>query len=417
MAYVGTSKPVPQIARELNVDAVLESSVRREGDSVHVRVQLIQARPLEKTVWSGRYDKHVRDVLKLYGEVAQAVAREVDATLSGEQTARLATIRQVNPATYESYVKAMYYLDQGTQDGATRGLAYLREAIDRDPGDPLAWAGLAVGYITAAHGPAPPMDALPLARAAADRALKLDSSLTETMAALAFLRGYYDWEWADAERLYHRALERNPSSAMAHYWYAWQLYLFDQLDSAIAEHIRAREADPLNPLHTAWLGELYVYQGRYVEAMEEAQRAIDLMPGYPVSYYVISNAQSTQGRHEEAIAAARQAVAADPEWKFVLGLAFARAGREAEARQVLAELQAARTTPWVAISLVIVHAALGDKDEAFRWLNYEHPHAWVPWVRVAPWFSRLWDDPRFPPLLERMHLPPRQSAGPARVDR
>jgi tetratricopeptide (TPR) repeat protein len=386
----------------------MESSVRREGDSVHLRVQLIQARPQERMVWSGRYDKHVRDVLKLYGEVAQDVARETDATLTGERTARLASIRQVNPATYEAYVKAMYYLDQGTQAGAERGLVYLREAIDRDPGDPLAWAALAVGYITAAHGPAPPLDALPLARAAADRALRLDSSLSETMAALAFLRSYYDWQWEEGERLFLRALEMNPSSAMAHYWYSWQLVLFGHLDSAIAEHIRAREADPLNALHTEWLVYLYSAAGRFDEALAEADRGIALMPASPVSYFGISDVRVKQGRYDEAVAAARRGVEIAPEWGFNLAEVLARVGRHEEARAILSEIQAMPVTPWTAISLAIVHNALGDKDEALRWLGYERPHAWVPWFAMEV-CTDIWDDPRCQALARRMNLPPPQT--------
>jgi TolB-like protein/Flp pilus assembly protein TadD len=409
MPYKGTTKSVPQIARELNVEGIIESSVLKQGDSVHVRVQLVRARPVEQSLWSRKYDRDIAGVLKLYADVAQDIARETRAGLTSEQMGHLAKTRQVNPQTYEAYVKGMYYLDKGTPEGTARGLALLRDAIDHDPGDALAWSGLAVGYITAAHGPTDVVDALPAARAAAERALMLDSTLTQTMAALAFLKGYYDWEWDAADQMFRRTIELNPSSAMAHYWYAWQLDLFDHMDSAIAEHKRAREVDPLNPLHTAWLGGLYYEEGRYDEALAEARRSLELDPAFPIGYYVMASAYTAKGMHAEAVAAARRAVEADSDLTWFLGRTYAMAGRRAEAQRILTELQAEKVTPWVAYGLAVVNAALGNKDEAFRWLNYEHPFAWVPWVRVSPFFKSLRSDPRFSELLREMHLPP---AGP-----
>jgi TolB-like protein/tRNA A-37 threonylcarbamoyl transferase component Bud32 len=409
MAYLGTTKPVPQIARELNVDGVVEASVLRQGDSLHLRVELVQAGPTERTVWGRKYDRDIRGVLKLYAEVAKDVAREAGAGLTGAQAARFAAVRDVDPQTYEAYVKGMYYLAKGGPEANALGLATLREAIDRDPGDPLAWAGLAVGYITLAHGPNPPVDALPAARAAAERALRIDSTLSETMASLAFLKGYYDWEWEAADSLFRRTLQLNPSSALAHYWYSWQLYLFDQGDSAIAEHKRAQATDPLDPGNTAWLGDLYfdLDPRRTDDALAEVRRAIAIDSTYSEAYVIAVGPYLAKGDTAAAVASAHRAVALDPAWRWILGRVYALTGRRAEARRILTELQAEKVTPWNAFGLAVLNASLGDNDQAFRWLNYEHPHAWVPWVRVAPWFASLRNDPRLSALLAKMHLPPR----------
>ena len=409
LAYRGTSKPLPQIARELGVDGVVETSVLRQGDSVHLRVELIGAVPEERTLWSRKYDREVRGVLKLYGEVAKDIAKEAGAGLTAGQTARFTAVRDVDPRTYEAYVKGMYYLDKGGPDNTARGLATLHEAIDRDPGDPLAWGGLAVGYITVAHGPNPPIDALPAARAAAERALRIDSTLTETMAALAFLKGYYDYQWQAADSLYRRLLALNPSCALGHYWYSWQLYLFDQGDSAIAEHKRAQAADPLDPGNTAWLGDLYfeLDPRRTDDALAEVRHAIAIDSTYSESYVIAVDPYLAKGDTVAAMASAQHAAALDPAWRWLLGRTYALTGRRAEAMRIRRELEAEQPTPWSAYGLAVLNASLGDNDQAFRWLNYEHPHAWVPWVRVSPWFERLRGDPRFPALLAKVHVPPR----------
>jgi TolB-like protein len=410
MTYQGTHKTVPEIARELNVDGIVEGSVLREGDSVRVRVQLIRARPHERSLWGQTYLKDIRDVLGLHSEVALAVAREVRVKLTPAQASQLGGARRVNRETYEAYLRGMYLLDRGTPADYPRALAILRGAIEYDPADPLAYAGLAAGYVTILHGPAPPLDALPLAREAAERALRLDSTLTEAMAALAFLKGYFDWDWGASDSLFRRAIALNPSLAMAHYWYAWQLALFDQMDSAIAEHKRAQAADPLNPLHSAWLGQLYIRAGRYEDAMAEARRAIALDPRHPVAHWVLAQVYVAQGRNDAAMAEARRAAEADSAWVHVVGVIAARTGRVAEARRIAAALERQPVSPWNAYRLVVLYATLGDNDRAFRWLNYEHPHAWVPWVRVSPWNTTLRDDPRFPALLRKMNLPARPTS-------
>jgi TolB-like protein/Flp pilus assembly protein TadD len=414
-AYDATAKPVPEIARELDVDAIVEPSFRRVGDSVHLRVTLVRARPIEENNGTWAYDRQSRDVLRLYGEVARDLARR---TRAGGSTRGAAAIRRVNPATYEAYVKAMYYMDKGTPEGVAQGMPILRQAIDNDPGDALAWAGLSVGYITAAHGPAPQVDALPAARAAAERALKLDPTLAETLASLAFVKGYYEYDWQAADSLFRRSLRINPSLAMGHYWYAWQLALFDRMDEAIAEHKRAREVDPLNPLNTAWLGWLYAWQDRLDEAMAEARRSLEMDPKFPVGHLVMAEVYAIRGQKDSAVAAARRAAEPDAEWLWALGRAYAHAGRTAEARRIVAELEAKPATPWNAVSLALVYTALGDRDMAFQWLDYEHPHAWVPWVRSDRLWEPLWDDPRLSALLRKMNLPPRRAAkAPTKVTR
>ena len=405
--YKDTKKSVPQIARELNVDAVVKGSVLHAGDSVRLQVQLVRARPTEQNVWRQSYNSNTQDVLGLHSEVARAVARQIQVSLTPGEATRLTTTRRVNPKTYEAYLRARYLLDKGTPAANAQAIAMLKAAIDSDPTDPLAYEGLAMGYVTVVHGPDSVGIAAPLIREAAEQALRLDSTLTEAMACLGFVMGYSEWDWPEGERLFRRAIELNPSNSDAHYWYAWQLALFGRMDSAIAEHRRAEALDPLNPYNSAWLGELYVWEHRYDDAMAAVQRALAVDPPNPVAHWEAAQVQLARGRYEDAMAEARQVVAADSIWLWTLGYVAAMEGDRDGARNVIRIIERKPVTPWNAISLVIVNAALGNKDEAFRWLNYPYPHVWVAWIRVWPALRKLWDDPRLPPLLQKMHLPPR----------
>ncbi|MCK4785482.1 MAG: tetratricopeptide repeat protein, partial [Desulfobacteraceae bacterium] len=405
MRYKGSEKSLPDIAWELNVDAVVTGTVQQVGESVSIRVRLIDVLPEERNLWEQTYDRVMTDVLVMHSDIARAIAQEIKVAVTPQEEERLASARQVDPETYEAYQKGNFHMNQGTPEGYQKGLAYLHEAVEKDPSDPLAYAGLAAAYIQIAHSAMATEDSLPRAKAAAQRALRLDDTLAETHNVFGFITGYYDWEWEASERAFQRALEINPNLAMAHYWYSWQLILFDRMDEALAEHKRAQELDPLTPLHTAWLGGLYWIWGRYDEALEGVQKALELGPkswsGLLVQTYIYMD----MGMYEEAIEVSQKAAALYPELRHLLGQAYARAGRRDEALKILAELEKEEATPYGALGLVELYTALGNKDEAFRWLAYEHPHCWVPWIRVLPQFKSLRDDPRFKDLLRKMNLP------------
>ncbi len=405
MRYKGSEKSLPDIARELNVDAVVTGTVQQVGESVSIRVRLIDVLPEERNLWEQTYDRVMTDVLVMHSDIARAIAQEIKVAVTPQEEERLASARQVDPETYEAYQKGNFHMNQGTPEGYQKGLAYLHEAVEKDPSDPLAYAGLAAAYIQIAHSAMATEDSLPRAKAAAQRALRLDDTLAETHNVFGFITGYYDWEWETAEQAFQRALEINPNLAMAHYWYSWQLILFDRMDEALAEHKRAQELDPLTPLHTAWLGGLYWIWERYDEALEEVHKALELSPKSWTVLYVLGHIYVDMGMIEEAIAVSQKAAARYPNLRYLLGCAYAMAGRRDEALKILAELEKEEPTPFGALSLVELYTALGNKNEAFRWLNYENPHCWVPWVRVLPPFKPLRDDPRFKGLLQRMNLP------------
>jgi TolB-like protein/Tfp pilus assembly protein PilF len=404
--YKGSDKSLQEIAQELNIDVFVTGTVQQVGANVSIRVQLIDVLPEEQSLWEETYDRVMTDVLLMNSEIARTIAQEVRAEMTPEAETRVASSRQVNPKAYEAYVKGKFYMNQGTPEAYQKGLALHHQAVEIDPSDPLAYAYLAEAYITVAHSVMATPDALPRAKAAAQRALRLDDTLAEALWAYGFIAGYYDWEWEASEQAFQRALEINPNLAMAHYHLSWFQYLFGRMEEAIESHKRAQEVDPLTPLHTAWLGELYRVAGRYEEAIAEAQRALEINPKFPISYRILGDTYLDMGMIEEAVATHEKMVEIVPGWSFHLGMTYAEVGREDEAREILAEWEKKEVTPIVANALAKLNTALGNVDEAFRWLNYEPAHAWTPWVRVGPVYNPLHGDPRFDELLRKFNLPP-----------
>ena len=402
--YRETSKSLQEIAAELNVDAILEGSTQRVGDNLRVTLQLVDA-ATDQHIWADDYDYGITDVLQVQSEVVQSVAREVNVLLTPEQRTRLSSPRKVNPVVYEAYLRGIYYLTQYTEESIDRGLKYLHKAVELDPAEPLAYAGLAEGYVTIGHSPSPSPETFPRAKAAAEKALSLDPGNVEAIGALADVALYYEWDWAKAEEYFKRAKKLNPSLAMTYYHYAWQLALFNRLDKAIAEHKRARDLDPLRPVHTAWLGGLYNYAGRYDEALVEAQKAMELNPDYGPSYYVMVQAYSRKGMHEEAIATARKTVASSSKYAgpVLLGIAYAHAGRRQEALEIAERMD--RSQSWFTAQ---IYAALGENDKALDLLEacYRDRVPILPWIRVhGGEYDKLRDEPRFQDLLKKMNLP------------
>jgi serine/threonine-protein kinase len=407
MRYKGSDKPLAEIANDLNVDAILEGSAVRVGDRVRVTAQLIQA-ATDSQLWAESYERDLSDILALQGEVARAVAGQIQVTLSPQEEELLTSAREVNPEVYEAYLRGMFYMSQSRREGFEKGLAYLHEAVEKDPADPLAYAALAEGYVTLGHGPQSSPRAFQRARAAAEKALQLDDQMAQAIAVLADVKLYYEWDLPGAKEAFDRALELNPSLAMTHYHYAWYLELVGRLDEAITAHKRAQELDPLRPLHTLWLGLLYIEKGLYEEAIREVRKGIELNPDSPPGHLVLGHAYLEMGRLEEAIAAYQKAAEAQPTMRAHLGRAYARAGRIDEAQAILAELHPTEDKPAGAWGLAALHVALGDKDSAFQWLErcYEWRTYSLPFIRTFLWFKPLRDDPRFHDLLRRMNLPP-----------
>jgi len=400
MRYKGKAKALPQIARELQVEGVVEGTIQREGQQVQVRVNLIQA-STDSSLWSEGYGGELREALRMQARVAQAVARQIRGTIRPEQQARLASRRIVKPEVYEDYLRGIYFLNKSAPADHERGIEYLKTAIDKDPAEPLAYAGLSLGYSRIGHDRVP--DAFKLAKAAANRALELGETMAETYAGLAQTKLYSDWDFRGAERDFLRALDLNPNLAVARCHYAWYLPILGRFEDAVSEMKRARDLDPLTPLYTAWLGSLYSYLGHTREMIEEARKALALAPNYVWGLLGLGRGYSEAGRHEEAIATYKDAVARYPAWKWRLGNAYALANRRSDALQIAAEI-AGKPGSHVDFGLGVIYAVLRDVDQSLQYLEkaYQARDTYMPWIGIEPVLAGLRGDPRFRNLARRV---------------
>ena len=404
LKYLSSAKSIAEIARELGVDGIIEGSVFRQGDSLAISARLYRGAD-ERELWAGSYDGALPNAVALYRGFARAIAGAIHLQLSPEEQDRLSRAAPVNPAVYEAYLKGMYHLTRATPEDFQQALGYFDGALEQNPADPLAYTGVAFAYITLGHGPNPPPDAWPRARAAAERAVRLDSTLPEAWAALADIRTYYEWDWAGAEEAFERANQLNPSLPLNHYHHAWYLALFGRSDEAVAEHKRARELDPLTPLFTVWLPGLHLYLGQTKQALAAAQENIERYPDHPIALLVLGRSAAESGKYDEAIAAHEKMASLNPFLKGGLGHTYAVSGRLNDARQILREIEAEPPSPWRAWTLADLYTALGEYDRAIESLYYRPPHAFIPWSGRKPTLAPLRDDPRFKALLRQMNLP------------
>ncbi|HYU46321.1 MAG TPA: tetratricopeptide repeat protein [Terriglobales bacterium] len=410
MHYKGTSETSPQIAQELGVDKIVEASVMRSGNRVRITVQLIEARE-DRHLWARIYERDITDVLALQSELVQAISSEIKVQLTPQENERLKATRRVNPEAYEAYLKARFYWNKRTGQDITKGIEYFQHAIEIDPDYAHAYVGLADSYVLLAEiGDARPREAIAKARAAAAKAIEIDTLLAEAHAPLAFISAFYDYDWAGAEREFKRAVELNPGDATAHQWYAHCLSFLGRHDEATAEIERARSLDPLSlPINTS-VGTMLLYSRHYDSAIEQYRKALEMDPNFIQARDYLGNAYLQKGMYEQAIAEFQKAVdlsGGQVRCMAGLGRAYAAAGRRDQARNVIEQLKKRSQRSYVSrYELALIHTGLGEKEQAFALLEqaYEEHDRRLVELGVGPQVDPLRSDPRFQDLLRRIHL-------------
>jgi serine/threonine-protein kinase len=411
MQYRGTHKRVPDIARELNVQAIVEGTVLRSGDRVRITAQLIDAHT-DGHLWAESYERDLRDVLALQGEVALAIADKIKVTLTGPEKEKLASAVPVNSEAYQDYLKGRYYWNKRTEDGVTKGLEYFERAIEKDPRYAPAYSGLADCYIILEFfGWLSGEDALPKVQAAASKALEIDDTLTEAHTSLArFFEGR--WAWSAAQAEYERAIELNPGDAHARHWHAIFLAETGRLEEAVSEIRRAQERDPLSLIINTDAGRLLYYARRYDEAITQYGKTLDMDPEFMLGRLRLGQAYVQKGLLAEGIVELRGALAASggrPYFLAELGYAYAREGKMREARELLDKLDKEPSKESVLpYHKAILHLALGEKDQALELLRKacEQHSGLVLSLLVEPELDPLRSDPRFANLVRMLGLPP-----------
>jgi TolB-like protein/DNA-binding winged helix-turn-helix (wHTH) protein/Flp pilus assembly protein TadD len=410
MAYKRARKPLPEIARELGVDAVIEGTVLRSGDQVRITAQLIEA-ATDKHLWSQSYEGQLRDTLALQNQVARAIADQIRINLNSQEQAALKSVRVVNPEAYESYLKGRYFWNKRTAEGLKVALAYFNQAIEQDPQYAQSYSGLADTYALLGdwqYAVMPPKEALPKAKVAAIKALELDSTLGEAHNSLAFCLDGFDWDFPVAEKEFQRAIELNPGYATAHHWYAWHLSLLGRYDEAIVEMEKAENLDPLSLIINADLAELLLLARSYDESIRQSRKTIEMDPNFALAHNQLGQAYLQKQMRDEAITELQKAVqfsAGSPTCLANLARAYAASGKKSEAVKLLTDLKK-RSSPGYshASEIAVVYAALGDKNQAMTWLEKGYEERFNPGVLLRPGFDPLRSDPRFQELVHRIGL-------------
>lgn len=408
MQYKETKKPLPQIGKELNVDAIIEGTVERAGDRVRIRAQLIEASS-DKHLWAKSYERSLSDILAMQGEVARSIAGEIQVALTPQEQARLTSTRALNPQAHDALIRGLYYDRQGD---ARKALASLQQATALAPDYAAAHAALAQMYILFGNDSLmPPGEAHSKAKAEALRAVELDENLAEAHEAMAELLQYYDWDFSSAEREYKRALQLKPGDAELRSRYGFFLCRTGKYDEAIQEAKRGQDLDPLSlPIKTR-LGLVLHYSRHYDEALEQYRKLIELDPK-PISdaRYQIARIYMTERRFPEALVAIKKMLELRPSDAALLSLlcmAYGFQGEEDEANKILRVLKDKRQREYLRpYILAESYAALGDKDKAITWLEkaYEERDDWIAFIKVDPNLDGLRAEPRFVELLRRVGL-------------
>ena len=412
MHYKGTKKSLPQIAGEINVDAVVEGTVQRSGERVVVRAQLILA-ATDRHLWVRTYTRDVRDVLDLQSEIAQDVARQVQIQLTPGEQARFTSRRAVQPKAYDNYLQGRYlYWNKRTEENLNKAIELFQNAIKEDPGYAPAYVGLADCYNALSVvqiSALPPLEGRRRAEEAATKALELDSRLADAYTALGYI-DHYNWNWTAAEQRFTRALELNPSYANAHNFYASYLMSRGRVDESIAVSNRARELDPFSLAISVQRGFLLENARRYDEAIEQLRAVIAMDPNHYQAYWVLGHTYAANKQFDEAVGAAERAVELSeraPGALGILGLAYGLAGRKAEATKILNELLELNKTRYVTpAALVNVYVGLGDKEQTFVWLEkaFAERSNYIAYLKVFPILDPLRSDGRFTDLVRRVGL-------------
>ncbi|MFH1944617.1 MAG: protein kinase, partial [Acidobacteriota bacterium] len=411
MQYKGGEKSLSEIAKELKVDAVVDGTVYRVGDSVRIRVQLIKAFPEEQNLWAQTYDRAMTDVLVMYREMARAIADKIRVKLTAQEEASLASISQVNPEAYKAYTRGMFHFYKLTPQDLDTAMRYFELTLAKDPNYALAYTGIAFVWAgRQQQGLVPADEAGPKLKAACRKALELDDTLEEVHYTVAVEKMVSDWDWKGAEESFRRAIELNPNYPDPRAYFSWLLFYLGHPEEAMEQIQRALEMDPFNIFFKCLYAWDLIYLHRYDDAIENLREILDVAPTDPFTLGALKSAYHLKGMHEEALEMWRVSYVANGDSEAVDALArgFEEEGYSGALTR-LAEMMIKRSrttfvTPW-RIGTMFTRA--GKTDEAIEWLEkaYDAHDPNMPSVFVDPIFDGLRGDPRFQELLRKMNLP------------
>jgi len=401
------------IGRELNVGAVLIGRILQRGDALLVTAELVDAADGWR-LWGEQYNRKRADILAVQDEIAREISEKLRVRLSGKERKRLTKRHTLDTEAYHLYLKGRYYWNKRTQEGLERGIEYFKQAIEKDPGYALAYAGLADSYYLlagTAYGALPPREAIPRAKAAALKALQIDDTLAEAHASMALVL-INEWDWLGAEKEYKRSIKLNPGYATVRQWYAFYLMARGRLEEALREAKRAHELDPLSIIINRDLGLLFYYARQPDRAIEQYRKTIELDPNFALAHQALGRACLEKGMYPQAVEHMQRAASLAGKsvaMSAALAHAYAVAGNKDDAKTILGELlERSRQSHVEPISIAVIYVGLGENETALEWLEkaYEERSVGLLTLKVHPIFDGLRSDPRFQELLHRIGLPP-----------
>ena len=410
MQYKGAHKPLPEIAHELDVDAVVEGAVQRSGDRVHITTQLMSAN--DRSLWSEAYDRNVRDVLSVQGEVAAAITKEIQSNVTPRERQALSRPRPVDPVAYEFYLQGHYLWSKRTAADVTKALALYKRTLERDPNNALAYSGIAQSYMTL--GPTlqtlPQQQAVADAKAAAGKALELDPELAEPHVTLSQISLMDSWDWETARTEIKKALELNPGSSAARHWYGFLLAYQGKAAEARKEIVQARDSDPLSPILQNNVGWTYYIEGDYEHARQELLQTEKANPDFSQTRLGLGSIYLHDGESQKAIDEMKKGVelsGGDAGAISSLAYAYAHSGDLKQARRLLEQLKKSWSKEHVAAwDIAIVYVGLGNHEQALNWLERaatDHSQSLLR-IKIEPWLKPLYQEPRFQALVRKMNL-------------
>ena len=408
--YKRVRRPLPQIARELNVDAVVEGTVLRSGEQVRITAQLIRA-TTDEHLWAESYEGDLRDTLQLQDRVARAIANRIRVNVTSREQVLLQNPKPINPVAYDAYLRGRYFWNKRTEQGLRKAIEYFDQAIANDPKYAQAYSGLADSYALLGdweYGALAPQEAFPKAEAAATKALELNDNLGEAHASLALCLKAFDWDWKGADRELSRAIKLSPSYATAHQWYAWNLIITGRNNEGIIEMKKAEAIDPLSLIISADVADALIIAHRYDESIRQSRRTIEMDPSFAMAHYQLGQAFVQIRKYKQAAMELQEAIElsrGNPICSSLLAYVYAISGNDRGARKILNDLRnGSNRNKSNAANIALIYAGLNDKDQAFAWLQKAYEARFNPSVLLRPAFDVLRSDPRFQDLLRRLNL-------------
>ena len=408
--FKGSRKSLPDVAKALNVDAVLEGAVLRSGGHVRITAELIDAR-LDKELWAHTYEGDIGDVLELQSVMADAITHEIQITVTPQEQQRIKTARRVDPDALDAYLRGQFYWNLFSEEGMRKAAEYFQEAIDKDPEWAPAYAGQAHAYHELSFYQ-PPKEVMPKARMAAERAVQLDPADAEAHAALAWIKWVYEWDWPGGEAEFKRAIELRPSSALAHGQYALLLDAAGRDPEALQQQRISLQLDPLSPIEKDDLGVILFHMQQQDLAIRQFLSTLSSNSQFALAHADLGDAYAVQGRFQDAIREVQAAVQydRDPQFQGSLAWVYAISGRKQQAREILRELDRLSSQRYIPASIsAAALAALGDREQAFAALQkgVQQRESNLVFIGQDPALASLRSDPRFTRLQRIIGVPDR----------